>query len=77
MFDGLDINLLKVQDNLVSSPEVNYENAKDHIVKGNPGILDYSAKNLKLDPKVYTKGFKKIPFEKIGLKNDRYRSNVK
>lgn len=75
---GIDLNIVFVQDNLVSDPKGEYKNEKDFIVKGNPGILSYSnGAIIKLDTIVFSKGFKKIPFEKIGLQKDAYRNSVK
>ena len=65
---GIDLNIVLVQDNIVSDPGGMYNNEKDYIVKGNPGIPDYNnGAKIKLDAKVFTHGFKPIPFEKIGL----------
>lgn len=71
---GIDLNTVYVQDNFVSDPKGEYENKKDYIVNGNPGILDYEhGVNIKLDRKVFARGFQQIPFEKIGLKKDKNR----
>jgi len=75
---GIDLNIVLAKNNLVSDPNGVYQNEKDIVVKDNPGILDYNnGAMIKLDPNVFTKGFKKIPFEKIGLKKDRYRLTIK
>jgi hypothetical protein len=70
---GIDMNTVHVQGNLVNDPEGKYENKKDYIVNGNPGILDNQGTNIKLDSKAFAHGFQQIPFEKIGLKKDKYR----
>ncbi|HRP34020.1 MAG TPA: right-handed parallel beta-helix repeat-containing protein, partial [Agriterribacter sp.] len=74
---GIDLNMILAKDNLISDPEGVYNNDKDFIVKGNPGILEYNnGAKIKLSPKAYAHGFKKIPFEKIGLKKDTYRPTL-
>ena len=71
---GIDLDIVDVQHNLISDPKGEYDNKKDYIEKGNPGILDYNqGANIKLDPRVFARGFQQIPFEKIGLKKDKYR----
>lgn len=71
---GIDLNIVRVQNNLVSDPDNGYKNDRDYIVKDNPGILDYNnGAKIKLHHKVFTYGFKQIPFEKIGLQKNKNR----
>jgi hypothetical protein len=51
---------------------------RDNFVGGDPGFIDPAAKNFQLkdDASVYAQGFKRIPFEEIGLVKDEYRRTL-
>lgn len=77
-YDGLDLNTVHVYDNIIGEEKGDYKNKRDYIVKGNPGILNYDkGAKIKLSEKVYLRGFKRIPFDKIGLQKDSNRKIVK
>ena len=75
---GVDLDMVTVKNNIISDPAGEYKNNEDHIVKDNPGIPDYSSGiRFRLDKKAFKYGFKEIPFDKIGLKKNVYRTAVK
>lgn len=78
LLNGVDFKMITVSNNIVSDPQGEYKNDKDKLVKDNPGILNYNnGADIKLDPKIFREGFKKIPFEKIGLLKNGYRNGSK
>ena len=48
---------------------------RDNYTEGDPGFVDAAKLNYQLreDSPAYKSGFKRIPFEKIGLYKDEYR----
>ena len=73
LHDGLDLKILHVQDNVLADVTKTHENAKDIIVKKNPGIYNLKKKDFRIKPKAMEHGFKAIPYNDIGLQQDSFR----
>ena len=55
-----------------------YERYGNIVMEGNPGFVDVENEDFRLkdDCVAYTIGFKPIPFDKIGLYVDVYRTSL-
>ena len=71
--DGLDLNTVLSENNIVAKSETEYKNPGDHIIKKNPGMYNYNKEDFRLKPKALKYGFREISYGKIGLQQDAFR----
>lgn len=77
LHNGLDLEIVDCQNNVIASPEQEYQNEPDLILQENPGIKWENNKlEFEKDTKVFESGFEEIPFEKIGLYKDAFRTEL-
>ncbi len=75
LHDGLNLGIVFSENNIIAKPEKPFKNTGDHIINKNPGIYDYTKSDFRLKPGALQYGFKPIPYEHIGLQQDRFRPN--
>ncbi|MEO6134339.1 MAG: right-handed parallel beta-helix repeat-containing protein, partial [Ginsengibacter sp.] len=76
LLDRLDFKTVLCSNNIVSEPDGKYKNEKDHVVNGNPGIINNKDGSFKLSADALKFGFKPLPFNRMGLMKDAYRKEV-
>ena len=73
LHDGLDLKIVHVHDNLLSDVTNTYNNDSDIVANGNTWIYNITDKDFRAKADAMQKGFKAIPYSKIGLQKDAFR----
>jgi hypothetical protein len=63
-----------VHDNLLSDVTNTYNNDSDIVTNDSPWIYNIENKDFRVKPEASRKGFKAIPYNKIGLQKDAFRA---
>lgn len=74
LHDGLDLKIVHVHNNLLSDVKSTYTNDTDIVASGNPWIYNIGDKDFRVKADAMQKGFKAIPYNKIGLQKDAFRA---